>query len=137
MIQMTTNLDVADNSGARRVMCIKVLGGAQRRYATVGDIIVVSIKDAIPRGRVKKGEVLRVMPDEGRVLVSGINMIRRHTKQTAREQGGIVSKEAAVHMSNVAHIDPKSGEATRVGFKNLTDGRKVRFAKKSGEVIDV
>ena len=61
MIQMTTNLDVADNSGARRVMCIKVLGGAQRRYATVGDIIVVSVKDAIPRGRVKKGEVHRAV----------------------------------------------------------------------------
>ena len=61
MIQMTTNLDVADNSGARRVMCIKVLGGAQRRYATVGDIIVVSIKDAIPRGRVKKGEVMKAV----------------------------------------------------------------------------
>ena len=57
MIQMTTNLDVADNSGARRVMCIKVIGGAQRRYATVGDIIVVSIKEAIPRGKVKKGDV--------------------------------------------------------------------------------
>jgi large subunit ribosomal protein L14 len=61
MIQMTTNLDVADNSGARRVMCIKVLGGAQRRYATVGDIIVVSVKDAIPRGRVKKGEVMKAV----------------------------------------------------------------------------
>jgi large subunit ribosomal protein L14 len=61
MIQMTTNLDVADNSGARRVMCIKVLGGAQRRYASVGDIIVVSIKDAIPRGRVKKGDVMKAV----------------------------------------------------------------------------
>ena len=61
MIQSTTNLDVADNSGARRVMCIKVLGGAQRRYATVGDIIVVSVKDAIPRGRVKKGEVMKAV----------------------------------------------------------------------------
>jgi large subunit ribosomal protein L14 len=61
MIQMTTNLDVADNSGARRVMCIKVLGGAQRRYASVGDIIVVSIKEAIPRGKVKKGDVHRAV----------------------------------------------------------------------------
>jgi large subunit ribosomal protein L14 len=61
MIQMTTNLDVADNSGARRVMCIKVLGGAQRRYATVGDIIVVSIKEAIPRGKVKKGDVMKAV----------------------------------------------------------------------------
>jgi large subunit ribosomal protein L24 len=89
------------------------------------------------RDKGKKGEVLKVMTEENRVLVSGINMIKRHTKQTAREQGGIVTKEAAVHISNVAHVDPKSGEATRVGFKNLADGRKVRFAKKSGEVIDV
>jgi large subunit ribosomal protein L14 len=61
MIQMQTNLDVADNSGARRVMCIKVLGGAKRRYASVGDVIVVSVKEAIPRGRVKKGDVLRAI----------------------------------------------------------------------------
>lgn len=98
-----------------------------------GDRVIVTTG----RDKGKKGEVLKVMPDAGRVVVSGINMIKRHTKQTAREQGGIVSKEAAVHISNVAHVDPKSGEATRVGFKNLADGRKVRFAKKSGEVIDV
>ena len=61
MIQMQTNLDVADNSGARRVMCIKVLGGAKRRYAGVGDRIVVSVKEAIPRGRVKKGDVLQAI----------------------------------------------------------------------------
>ena len=61
MIQMQTNLDVADNSGARRVMCIKVLGGSKRKYATVGDVIVVSVKEAIPRGRVKKGDVLRAI----------------------------------------------------------------------------
>src|SRR6516165_7539055 len=59
MIQMQTNLDVADNSGARRVMCIKVLGGSKRKYATIGDVIVVSVKEAIPRGRVKKGEVMK------------------------------------------------------------------------------
>src|SRR3712207_9291610 len=61
MIQMQTNLDVADNSGARRVMCIKVLGGSKRKYATVGDIIVVSVKEAIPRGRVKKGDVMKAV----------------------------------------------------------------------------
>jgi large subunit ribosomal protein L24 len=64
-------------------------------------------------------------------------MVKRHTKQSARTQGGIVTKEAPVHVSNIAHVDPKSGEATRIGFKTLQDGRKVRFAKKSGEVIDV
>ena len=98
-----------------------------------GDRVIVTTG----RDKGKKGEVLKVMTEEGRVVVSGVNMIKRHTKQTAREQGGIVSKEAALHVSNVAHIDPKSGGATRIGFKNLTDGRKVRFAKKSGEVIDV
>ena len=98
-----------------------------------GDRVIVTTG----RDKGKRGEVLKVMTEEGRVVVSGVNMIKRHTKQTAREQGGIVSKEAALHVSNVAHIDPKSGEATRIGFKNLTDGRKVRFAKKSGEVIDV
>lgn len=71
MIQMQTNLDVADNSGARRVMCIKVLGGSHRKYASVGDIIVVSVKDAIPRGRVKKGEVAKA------VVVRTASNIRR------------------------------------------------------------
>jgi large subunit ribosomal protein L24 len=83
------------------------------------------------------GQILRVYPDEDRVLVQGVNMVKRHTKQSARSQGGIVSKEAPVHISNVAHVDPKTGEPTRIGFKTLKDGRKVRFAKKSGEVIDV
>jgi large subunit ribosomal protein L24 len=65
-----------------------------------------------------------------------VNVVKRHQRQTQRQQGGIVNKEAPVHLSNLAHIDPKTGEATRIGFKFLGDGRKVRFAKKSGEVID-
>ncbi len=83
------------------------------------------------------GEIVKVFPDETRVVITGVNLVKRHTKQSARSQGGIISKEAPVHISNIAHIDPKTGEATRVGFKTLQDGRKVRFAKKSGEVIDV
>jgi large subunit ribosomal protein L24 len=83
------------------------------------------------------GQILKVYPDEDRVLVQGVNMVKRHTKQSARSQGGIITKEAPIHVSNVAHIDPKSGEPTRIGFKTLQDGRKVRFAKKSGELIDV
>lgn len=90
-------------------------------------------KDQKPR----IGEVLKVYAEDNRVLVSGVNMVKRHTKQSARSQGGIVAKEAPINMSNVAHVDPKTGEATRIGFKTLQDGRKVRFAKKSGEVIDV
>ena len=77
MIQMQTNLDVADNSGARRVMCIKVLGGAKRRYAGVGDVIVVSVKEAIPRGRVKKGDVLRAV-------------VVRTAKDIARKDGSVI-----------------------------------------------
>jgi large subunit ribosomal protein L14 len=85
MIQMQTNLDVADNSGARRVMCIKVLGGAKRRYASVGDVIVVSVKEAIPRGRVKKGDVLRAV-------------VVRTSKDIARKDGSVIrfDRNAAV-----------------------------------------
>ena len=98
-----------------------------------GDRVIVTTG----RDRGKKGEVLRMYPKDSRALVSGVNMIKRHTKQSAKAQGGIVSKEAPMHVSNLAHVDPKSGGATRIGWKILGDGRKVRFAKKSGEVIDV
>jgi large subunit ribosomal protein L24 len=98
-----------------------------------GDRVVVTTG----RDKGKKGEVLKVFPKEDRALVSGVNIAKRHQTQTAKLQGGIVNKEAPIQLSNLAHIDPKSGEATRVGFKVLNDGRKVRFAKKSGEVIDV
>jgi len=108
-----------------------------------GDRVIVIAGEQRPRKgqdgakRPVTGQILKVYPDEQRVLVSGVNMVKRHTKQSARSQGGIITKEAPVHISNVAHVDPKTGEATRIGFKTLQDGRKVRFAKKSGEVIDV
>jgi large subunit ribosomal protein L24 len=95
-------------------------------------VIVTSGKD-----KGKRGEVLRVYPSEERVLISGVNVVKRHQRQTARVQGGIVSKESPVHISKIAHVDPKSDGPTRVGFKKMEDGRLVRFAKKSGEIIDV
>jgi large subunit ribosomal protein L24 len=98
-----------------------------------GDRVVVTTG----RDKGKKGEVLRVYADDNRALVQGINVMKKHQKQTQREQGGIVNKEATIHMSNLAHVDPKDGSASRVGWKELKDGRMVRFAKKSGEVIDV
>ena len=98
-----------------------------------GDRVIVTTG----RDKGKKGEVIKVFPKEDRALVSGVNVAKRHQKQTAKLQGGIVNKEAPIQLSNLAHVDPKSGEATRIGFKVLNDGRKVRFAKKSGEVIDV
>ena len=222
MIQAESNLDVADNSGARRVQCIRILGGSRRRWASVGDVIVVSVKEAIPRGRVKKGDihkavvvrtakeirrpdgtairvrpqrggahqrrrradrnahlrpghpgaarqalhedhlaraggavtwdgqakggpskrirkgdnvivltgrdkgkrgsVLKAMPKEGRLIVQGVNMVKRHTRQTQTQTGGIVEKEASIHVSNVALLDPASDKPTRVGFRT-TRGR--------------
>ena len=94
-------------------------------------VVVITGKD-----KGKKGEVLKVMPEENRVIVKGVAMVRRHQRQTPSQEGGIIAKEAPVHISNLALEDPKDGKPTRVGFKFLKDGRKVRFAKRSGEVID-
>ena len=98
------------------------------------NVVVISGRD---KGR--SGEVIRVMPKEGRALVRGVNMVTRHQKQTAAEQGGLVRKEAPIHLSNVAIADPTDGKPTRVGFKFVGEGdarRKVRVAKRSGVEID-
>lgn len=87
------------------------------------------------RDKGKHGEVVKMMPKENRVLVRGVNVVRRHQRQTASLEGGIISKEAPIHISNLSLEDPKDGKPTRVGFKFLDDGTKVRFAKRSGEVI--
>jgi large subunit ribosomal protein L24 len=94
-------------------------------------VVVVSGRD-----KGKSGEVLRVLPADERVIVQGVNIIKRHTRPSAGNAGGIVEKEAAIHISNVAHVDPKSNQPTRIGYKLLEDGRKVRYAKRSGEVLD-
>jgi large subunit ribosomal protein L24 len=94
-------------------------------------VVVITGKD-----KGKKGEVLKVIPEENRAVVKGVAMVRRHQRQTAAQEGGIISKEAAIHISNLALEDPKDGKPTRVGYKFLKDGRKVRFARRSGEVID-
>ncbi|MGD2024817.1 MAG: 50S ribosomal protein L24 [Methyloceanibacter sp.] len=94
-------------------------------------VVVLTGKD-----KGKKGEVLKVIPSENRAIVQGVAQMRRHQRQTANQEGGIIIKEAPIHISNLALEDPKDGEPTRVGYKFLKDGRKVRFAKRSGEVID-
>ena len=93
-------------------------------------VVVLTGKD---KGRT--GEVLNVQPKEDKALVRGVNMIRRHQKQSQSQEGGIITKEAPIHLSNLAIADPKDGKPTRVGFK-VVDGKKVRVAKTSGEVID-
>jgi large subunit ribosomal protein L24 len=97
-----------------------------------GDKVVV----LTGRDKGRSGEVIEVRPDESRALVRGVNMVKRHQKQTAQQEGGIISKEMPIHLSNLAIADPKDGKPTRVGFKTLTDGRKVRVAKRSGVEID-
>jgi large subunit ribosomal protein L24 len=95
------------------------------------EVIVIAGKE-----KGKKGKIVKVITDEARVVVGGVNMVKRHTKPSRTSAGGLVEKEASLHVSNVALVDPKTSKATRVGFKTLEDGRKVRVAKRSGEVIN-
>jgi large subunit ribosomal protein L24 len=97
-----------------------------------GDKVVV----LTGRDKGRSGEVIEVRPSEGRALVRGVNIVKRHQRQTGQQEGGIISKEAPLHLSNIAVADPKDGKPTRVGFKTGTDGRKVRVAKRSGVEID-
>ncbi len=96
-----------------------------------GDNVVV----LAGRDKGKRGEVIELIPKENRALVRGVNIVRRHQRQTAQQEGGIISKEGPIQISNLAIEDPKDGKPTRVGFKVLADGKKVRVAKRSGEQI--
>lgn len=96
-----------------------------------GDTVVV----LTGRSKGQTGEVLGINPTENRATVQGVNMVKRHTRPTQSNEGGIIEKESPIHLSNIAHIDPKDDKPTRVGFKEI-DGRKVRFAKRSGEALD-
>jgi large subunit ribosomal protein L24 len=97
-----------------------------------GDNVVV----ITGRDKGKMGEVLRVFPAQSRAIVQGVNLAKRHTRPRMGDPGGIVEKELTIHISNIAHVDPQSRKPTRIGYRNLGDGRKVRFARRSGEIID-
>lgn len=97
-----------------------------------GDKVVV----LAGRDKGRTGEVIAVRPSEGRALVRGVNLVKRHQKQSANQEGGIISKESPIHLSNIAIADPKDGKPTRVGFKIQSDGKKVRIAKRSGAEIN-
>ena len=88
------------------------------------------------RSKGKTGEVLKIFPKRNRAIVHGVNLIKRHTRPTQTTAGGIMEKESTIDISNLAHLDPKDNKATRVGYRRLEDGRKVRFAKRSGEIVD-
>lgn len=94
------------------------------------EVIVITGKN-----KGKKGKILKIFPEENKAIVSGINLVKKHTKASQTSEGGIISKELPIHISNIAHIDPKTGSQTKVAFKILEDGSKVRIAKKSGEII--
>lgn len=102
-----------------------------KKFRKGDDVMVITGKD-----KGKKGNILKVYPKESRLLVQGVNMMKRHTRPSQINPGGIVDKEAPIHVSNVAHMDPVGGQAVRVGFKMLEDDRKVRVARRSGEMID-
>ncbi len=109
----------------------KAMDKTSKKFRKGDSVIVLTGRD-----KGKKGEILKIMPKEMRAIVQGVNMVKRHQKQTQTQAGGIIEKEATIHVSNIALVDPKTGETTRVGIKTLEDGRRVRFAKASGEVID-
>ncbi len=105
---------------------------AQKLKIRKGDRVIVTAG----RDRGKTGEVLKIVPKNNRAIVQGVNMFKRHQRPSQADSGGIVEKEASIDISNLAHIDPKDQKPTRVGYKVLEGGRKVRFAKRSGEIID-
>jgi large subunit ribosomal protein L24 len=161
MIQQESRLRVADNTGAKEILCIRVLGGSGRRYAGIGDVIVATVKDAIPGGNVKKGDqvivisgrdkgktgrVLEVLKDSDRLVVEGVQRVTKHTKvgqsQRGTRTGGIETVEAPIHVSNVMIVDPETKKGTRVGYRLEQverDGRtktvRIRVAKRSGKDI--
>jgi len=106
------------------------MASAKYKIKKGDEVIVLTGKD-----KGKKGEIIKMIPAKGRAVVQGINLVKRHTRQTQTEEGGIKTKEASIHISNLALIDPKSGKATRAGYRIEKDGSRIRIAKASGEVI--
>ena len=193
MIQQQTYLQVADNTGAKEIMCIRVLGGTGRRYANIGDVIVAAVKKAIPGGEVKKGDVVKavvvrsvrgvrradgsyihfdenaavlikddktprgtrifgpvarelrekeytkvlaVSPSEGQVMIEGVHLVTKHVKpRSAQQQGGIIKAEGPVRACKVMLVCPKCSKTTRVGYKVLENGTKVRVCKHCKETF--
>ena len=146
MIQPFTRLKAADNSGAKEIMCIKVLGGSFRKFGNIGDVIVASVKSANPGGVVKKGEVVKAVivrtssgkrgkvilvdRENGKVMVQGLNVVKRHTRpRSAQEKGGIVEKPRMIDVSNVMVVCPTCNKPTRIGKKALEKDGKIKYVR--------
>ena len=93
------------------------------------------VKVVTGKNKGKVGDIIKVFPSDNKVIVSGVNLVKKHTKPSQTSEGGIIQKELPIHVSNISYVDPKTNEATKIGYKTLDDGKKVRFAKKSGEII--
>src|SRR3989442_56627 len=130
MIQPRSMLDVADNSGAKRVQCIRVMGGANKRYASLGDTVIVAVKEAAPDGTVKKGEVARA------VVVRTVKEVRRKDGSYIRFDRNAVVLIKPDENSGGTRIFGPCAKASRPGIKVLADGRKVRVCKRCGESVD-
>src|SRR5438552_3469416 len=123
MVQAESILDVADNSGARKVLCIKVLGGTRRKYASLGDVIVVSVMVIAGKERGKTGKVLRIIGEKNRVVIERLNMVKRHQKSRGvQSPGGVVEKEASIELSNVMIMCERCNAPARIGGRRLEDG---------------
>src|SRR3989442_972695 len=142
MIQTRSMLEVADNSGAKKVQCIRVMGGSNKRYASLGDTVIVAVKEATPDGAVKKGEVaravvVRVLPEKSRVLVEKVNMVKRPQRPPQRlRRGGIIEREGPLALANVLLVCGRCDRPVRTGINVLADGRKIRVCKRCGEPMD-
>ena len=147
MIQQETFLKVADNTGAKEIKCIRVLGGSKRKFGNIGDVIVASVRKSTPGGTVKKGDtvvvlsgkdkgkqgkVLGTVPGSLKVVVEGINMVTCHVKPRKQgEEGGIMKREAAIAACKVQVVCPKCSKGTRVAHK-IEGGKKTRVCKHCG-----
>ena len=118
-------------------LAMLLCGGASVLTTGAAEPAAAPKKDPMTKVLPIPGEVFEVRPGDNKALVRGVNLVKRHHKQTQAQEGGIISKESPIHLSKISHVDPKTGAPTRIGFKILGDGRRVRFAKKSGEVLDV
>ena len=132
MIQPETRLKVADNSGAREILVIRVLGGSKVKYGNIGDVVVGTVKKAIPSSNTPKGKVLKIFRKDNKVLVDGINVVKKHVKPNrTNESGGILEVEAPIHISNVKVLDKNTKKEEKKETKKVKEVKETKTKKAS------